>query len=271
VRVASTLGSLPAWLVNPPRGRPRSATWAIYVHGRNSGPREGLRKLRGLRGAGITTLLITYRNDVGAPPSRDGRLHLGDSEWRDLEGAARFAGAHGAHDLVLLGDSMGGAIVTQFVERSRLARRVRALVLDSPVLDWREVLSLQASNRGLPGVVARITGWVVERRIGIDFDAFNQVGRTRAFDRPILLFHGTADRKVPISTSDAFARALPRLVTYRRVRGAGHVQSWNVNPRAYDRALSMFLTRVGAAGEKSSPRGRARSTASTALVSSRSG
>ena len=61
---------------------------------------------------------------------------------------------------------------------------------------------------------------------------------------PILLFHGTDDRTVPISSSDAFARALPDLVTYYRARGAGHVESWNVDPDRYERRVGAFLARV---------------------------
>ena len=58
---------------------------------------------------------------------------------------------------------------------------------------------------------------------------------------PILLFHGTEDSTVPISSSDAFARALPELVTYHRVARAGHVESWNVAPARYQRRVQAFL------------------------------
>jgi uncharacterized protein len=61
---------------------------------------------------------------------------------------------------------------------------------------------------------------------------------------PILLFHGTDDHTVPISSSAAFARALPELVTYHRVAGAGHVESWNVGPARYERRVRTFLARV---------------------------
>jgi uncharacterized protein len=101
--------------------------------------------------------LIAYRNDPGAPPSEEGLIHLGATEWRDLESAVRRAIRDGARLFVLLGDSMGGAIVCQFIHESPLAARVSALVLDAPVLDWSAVLDLQADERGLRGLLATTT------------------------------------------------------------------------------------------------------------------
>jgi uncharacterized protein len=235
----SQLGPMPAWQV----GR-RGRTWAIFVHGHNATRHEGLRVLPTLRRAGLPTLLIAYRNDPGAPPSEDGLIHLGATEWRDLESAVRHAIRDGARSFVLLGDSMGGAIVCQFIHESPLAARVSALVLDAPVLDWSAVLDLQADERGLPGLLATTTEGAVSARIDLDWSAFDQIARRRDFRMPILLFHGTDDETVPIYSSDAFARALPERVTYHRVAGAGHVESWNVGPARYERRVRAFLSRV---------------------------
>jgi uncharacterized protein len=235
----SELGPMPAWHVVG-----RGDTWAIFVHGHNATRHEGLRVLPTLRRAGLPTLLIAYRNDPGAPASEDGLIHLGATEWRDLESAARRAMRGGARSFVLLGDSMGGAIVSQFLHESPLASRVRALVLDAPVLDWNAVLDLQADERGLPTLLATTTEWAVSLRIDFDWSAFDQIARADEFHVPILLFHGTQDETVPISSSDAFARALPGLVTYHRVADAGHVESWNVGPALYARRVRAFLARV---------------------------
>lgn len=236
LRIPGPLGPLPAWSVPG-----RADTWAIVVHGINGTPQVGLRMVPTLHRAGLPALLITYREDLGAPPSPDGFHHMGLTEWRDLEAAARFALAHGARRLVLAGYSMGGAIVTQFMQRSSLARRVAGLVLDAPALDWKEILEFNATEMGLPAFSALPVEWAIGARIDADWDSLDAVEHPADFQLPVLLFHGTDDKVVPISTSDEFAAELRRWVTYHRAPRAGHVEAWNVNPRLYERRLRTFL------------------------------
>jgi uncharacterized protein len=239
VPIRGELGPMPAWLV------PGSAhTWAIVVHGINSTPQTGLRAVPALHRAGLPTLLITYREDLGAPPSPDGFHHMGLTEWRDLGAAARYALAHGARRLVLVGYSMGGAIVTQFMQRSPLAPRVAGLVLDAPALDWREILSFNATEMGFPSFGALPVEWAIGARIDADWESLDALQHPDDFQLPILLFHGTEDDVVPISTSDDFAQLLPRWVTYFRVPDAGHTEGWNVDPALYERRLGAFVDRV---------------------------
>jgi hypothetical protein len=237
VDVPDELGPMPEWLV-PATGK----TWAIVVHGINGSPQNGLRLVPAMHRAGMPTMLITYREDLGAPDSPDGYHHMGLTEWRDLQAAARYALSHGARRLVLAGYSMGGAIVAQFMEKSRLAKRVAGLVLDAPVLDWRRTLEFNATQMGLPSFSVLPVEWAVGARIDADWDSLDALAQPEDFHLPILLFHGTDDKVVPISGSDDFAAELPRWVTYYRAPEAGHTQSWNVDPRLYERRLGTFLS-----------------------------
>ncbi len=239
VAIPDELGPMPAWLVPA-----RSHTWSIVVHGINGTPQTGLRVVPALHRAGLPTLLISYREDLGAPPSPDGFHHMGLTEWRDLGAAARYALAHGARHLVLVGYSMGGAIVSQFMQRSPLAPRVAGLVLDSPVLDWKDVLSYNATEMGFPSLAAVPLEWAIGARIDADWNSLDALEHADDFQLPILLFHGTEDDVVPISTSDDFAAELPRRVTYYRVPRAGHTEAWNVDPALYERRLGAFLGSV---------------------------
>jgi uncharacterized protein len=247
IGVAGELGKMPAWLV-PARGEPRGSvktrregTWAIFVHGINDDPEVAHRLTPAIRRAGLPLMSITYREDEGAPPSPDGFHHMGLTEWRDLEAAATYALAHGARGLVLVGYSMGGSIATQFMQNSALASRVSALILDSPALDWERILEFNATAMGLPGFLSIPVRWAIGARIDADWESLNALGHTEDLQLPILLFHGTEDEVVPIETSTELAAALPSRVTYHRVSGAGHTQSWNVGPRLYEQRASLFL------------------------------
>jgi alpha-beta hydrolase superfamily lysophospholipase len=180
----------------------------------------------------------------GRPAAPTPTHHQGETEWRDLAAAARYALAHGARRVVLDGYSMGGALITQFIERSRLADRVAALVLDAPALDWKAILEFNAERMGLPGFLALPVEWAIDVRTAPDWDSLDALQHPSDFHLPILLFHGTEDRVVPISTSDDFARELGSRVTYYRVPKAGHTQSWNVSPRRYNRRLRRFLLQI---------------------------
>jgi hypothetical protein len=229
------LGAMPAWLVSG-----RGSTWVIFVHGIDGSRTGGLRPLASLQHLGLPTLLIDYRNDAGAPASPDGHIHLGMTEWEDLQAALRWALTHGAQKFVLYGDSMGGSIVTRFMHLSPLAGLVRALVLDAPVLDWGGVIDHVGSRYDVPFMVPPVR-WTIGARIDVDWDALNEVAQAHSFRVPILLFQGLDDELVPPSESEAFAHAAPGPVTYVPVPGVGHIQSWNGNPAQYDAHLRSFL------------------------------
>lgn len=239
VPVRGELGPMPAWLVGG-----RADTWAIVVHGINDTPDGGLRLLPTLGRAGMPAMLITYREDLGAPPSPDGYHHMGQTEWRDLEAAARYALRHGARRLVLAGYSMGGSIVAQFMQSSVLAPRVAGLVLDAPALNWPAIFRFGSEEMGLPGIAA----WPLERaiaaRIEVDWNAVDAAKHPESFQLPILIFHGIDDDLIPISVSEEFATELPDHVTLYRVPEADHTLSWNVAPNLYERRLARFLRQL---------------------------
>ena len=242
VGLPGELGALPTWYVPATSSQ---GTWAVFAHGHDSSRQESLRYLALLHERGLPVLVPSYRNDVGAPASPDGQQHLGDTEWRDLEPAVRFALDHGARDVVLLGWSMGGALALQFVDRSPLRGRVRGLVLDSPVVDWGDVLQHQARMRHLPDAVTWVAQRFVGERLGIDLGRLDWAARARELHTPVLLVHSDADDFVPDGPSKALARARPELVTYVDIPGAGHTRGWNVDPKRYRAALLDWFGREG--------------------------
>jgi pimeloyl-ACP methyl ester carboxylesterase len=247
VLIPDELGPMPAWFI-PAHARTsalaRANTWAIVVHGINGNLEGDLRLASSLHRAGLPSLLISYREDLGAPKSSDGLHHMGLTEWRDLQAAVHYALAHGARRVILVGTSMGGAIVAQFMEHSPLAGSIVGLVLDAPALNWKAILSFNASEMGLPSFAADPVEWMIGARIDADWNDLDALKHPRDFHLPILLFHGTEDKLVPIATSNDFAKELPGWVTYYRVPKAGHAESWNVDPALYEQRLEAFLPRA---------------------------
>lgn len=249
VSVESELGRFPAWRIDG-----TDDTWAIFVHGKGLTRREALRILPTIADAGLTTLVITYRNDAGAPAAEDGRHHLGVDEWQDLEAAVAYAFEEGAQDVVLVGYSMGGGIVATFMRESDLSGRVQGLVLDSPLLDAGAVVDDAARERGVPGFLAGWAKALAALRFGVDWNDFDHIATAETLTVPILLFHGDADDTVPKRVSDALADARRDLVTYIEVEGAGNARVWNSDPQRYERAVAAFLTEVAIGPSDLGPR-----------------
>ena len=250
VMVPARVGPLPAWWIPG-----RDSTWVIFVHGRAVTRAEVLRMLPAYRSIGLPCLVITYRNDAGAPRVSGGQFRLGLTEWEDLEDAARYARGRGARGVVVVGCSMGGGIVAQFLRRSSDRGFARAAVLDAPALDWNAVIALAARQRHLPAAVTALGMWVASLRSGIRWSEVSQTPHAGEFSTPMLVIHGDADDTVPIEVSEAFARARPDLVEFHAVHGAGHVESANVDADAYAATITKWLgdRRIGTPGARSAP------------------
>lgn len=243
------VGPGPAWIVRP---NPSTAipTWAIMVHGRGVQRAEGLRAVRTARELGMTSLLISYRNDGDAPNAEDGLYALGLTEWRDVEAAIEFALQQGAKDVVLFGYSMGGAISLQLVDRSRYRRQVVALVLDGPVINWIDVLAHQAAVNRVPAAIGRYGQLLLSHPLGrritglaapLDLKSLDWVHRAEELRTPTLIMHSKADDFVPYGPSAELARRNPALVEFVEFQDAAHTREWNLDPERWDSVVRGWL------------------------------
>ncbi len=250
VLVPTNVGDAPAWLVP---GTGRSTTWAIMVHGRGAVRTEGLRALATTDRLGLTSLLVSYRNDGVAPFAADQRYGLGSTEWEDIEAAIDYALAHGARDVILMGWSMGGAICLQVADKSRHKRHIQALVLDGPVVNWIDVLLHQAKLNRIPEAVGRLGQWLLSNRAGravtglatpVDLKQLNWIAKADQLRVPTLILHSEDDDFVPVGPSAQLAELNPDMVAFERFTVAAHTREWNVDPQRWEQAVARWLDRV---------------------------
>lgn len=247
--IGSPAGPCPAWLFPAD-----STTWVIQVHGRGTTRSECLRAVPVFHALGLPTLVVSYRNDGEAPRSRGGSYALGAAEWRDVDAAIGYALRHGAERVVLMGWSMGGAIVLQAAVSSSHREAIAGLILDSPVVDWRTVLRFQAREAGLreplPQLAMNALSSAVTARLSgaeqvIPFDQLDMVARAGELKAPVLILHSDDDGFVPADASHALADARPDIVTMPEFSGARHTKLWNYDQTGWTAAITDWMTAHG--------------------------
>ena len=241
ISLETPLGPAEAWLV-PAAGT--EVGRAVYVHGLSGAREDGYRFLQTLHDAGWSVLLITYRNDADAPADPSGRFSFGLTEWPDLQAAvAQMAPEDTSPGVLVVADSMGGAILGQFLRQSPIAGRVKAAALDSPSLSFSAGVDLVAKHFGkpMPRLFALVAHQLLPLETGLDLHLAEVSAEFTAFPGPLFLAHGEGDQFVPVGPSQALAaaRTAPTVTHWTK---ADHLDSHAEDPAAYTAAFSQFLS-----------------------------
>ncbi|WNY34318.1 alpha/beta hydrolase [Curtobacterium flaccumfaciens] len=226
----------------------------MLVHGRGVTRAETIRAVPVFRAAGYSVVLASWRNDGVAPPSVDGRYGLGSTEWEDVDSVLRWLTAQDAQSVVLMGWSMGGAVVLQTLLRSRFCRagrRGRARVTRGRLARRPEVAEpapapaaagparSHSACSGTP-VLYRLAG--LQRPV--DLRELDMVTRADELTVPILLLHSDDDGFVPSSASHDLAPRRPDLVRLEIQTTARHTKLWNHDADWFDARILAWLTEV---------------------------
>ena len=250
VRFPGPLGDYPAWYVPG-----ANTTWMIYTHGRGSTMREGLRAVEVAHRAGHPALVISYRNDEGAPRG-DGVAKFGVDEWEDLEAAIAYARSRGATGVVLGAGSMGGAIVLALFEHgSAQVQAVRGVFLDSPALAIGRQSRLASEAMGVPGPLAELGFALAAWRFGLDWEAMDYLSAVEHVTVPLLVLHGADDRTIFVEANRPVFEALTRggRATVEIVPGAQHLGIWNRDRAGFERRVAQFLGGLADAAGPAAP------------------
>lgn len=247
VDIPTDAGPAPAWLIRPRAGS--STTWAIHIHGLG-GTRAGtLRGVHVAAEAGLTSLVVSYRNDGEGPTTGSGRSTLGAIEVNDVRAATNFALNHGASRVIVFGWSMGAAIALQLAAEPELRDVIAGLVLESPVLDWVSTIKANCKRSGLPSWTGALAvPWLDNRQMsritGLDAPVglrrFDWITRADELAAPTLILHGSADTSAPIGVAARLQDRRPDLVRLERF-DADHTMTWNSDPERWRASVTAML------------------------------
>ncbi|HBU14824.1 MAG: hypothetical protein A2092_01085 [Rhodobacteraceae bacterium GWE1_64_9] len=240
--VETPLGPAPAWWVpgKPGVGSRRRA--ALFIHGIGGAREDGYQYLPELHAAGLPVLLVTYRNDAGAPAAPDGLRSFGLTEWSDIDAAFALLHNRGIDDVVLVAASMGGAIAGQFLARSDYFDMADALILDAPALDFPAILRHVTAELRLPlgGIGAALAVPAFGLSHGANLSQARVGDILADFTGAVLVLHGRRDRIVPPASSLALLAARQGNTTLLLTPG-DHLQSRTTAPRRFETVLQDFL------------------------------
>ena len=255
IEIPGELGPLPAWFAPGYR-----TTWVITLHGLGATREQGLALLPAYARQRFPVLGLAHRGDPGAPRHSEDVRHLGDTEWRDVASAIRYAVAHGAERVVLHGWSSGatmalraeaelsarqsasGSAGSRPEPADRALGRISGLVLDSPVLEWTGTLRALAASRRTPRPLLPLVVRAAQGRAGVGPERLDRVVDPAALRVPTLLLHGPEDTIASWQASQEFAAAREELVSLHPVPSAPHAAMWNADPAGYEETLRRFLT-----------------------------
>ena len=226
--------------------------WAIMVHGRGAQRMEAIRALDTAQRMGLTSLLISYRNDREAPASPDGRYGLGFTEWKDVQLAISYAKLRGATRIVLFGWSMGGAICLQTADLSIYRADIAGMVLTGPVVDWFTLFTHHTASRHLPSAITTMAQslitsprglWLTGLAAPLDLGSLDWITRADQLQTPTLILHSADDEFVPDTASKRLAELNDRveMVGFERAR---HTKEWNVDPQRWESSVLSWAQRV---------------------------
>jgi len=170
---------------------------------------------------GVDLLVVDYPG-YGASGGRATEERL--NEAADLAYDAMAARVDPSR-IFVYGRSLGSAVATHIAA----THAVRGLILESPFTNARDMGRRHYAF--LPPFLLRLR-----------LDNLMQISRTHC---PVLVFHGTADRLVPIEMGRAVANAAPGPVEFVAIAGSGHNETYEIGGQAYREKMWEFIENTG--------------------------
>jgi len=225
-----------------------STTWVIHIHGRKATYAEPIRNAKQFDELGFSQLSISHLSDN--PPNGFGnrRSNLGAKEWLQVAEAVDFVKGKGAQKIILFGWSLGGMMVNQYLSTAAVPDEVTAIILDSPLLDYRSTLRVQALRAGYPEatgdqVADLITNSRALRVFGfanVAIDEISALNESLPVQLPTLVFYSLNDGYICMDGVFKY-RELNHKITIIDIPGARHCRLFNEDKAKYQDSISAFV------------------------------
>jgi fermentation-respiration switch protein FrsA (DUF1100 family) len=198
----------------------------LYLHGNYRNIGYNVEHAMRLHGLGYNLLLVDYRgygNSTGGEPSEAKMYEDAEAAWKYL----MTQRASGAPRTFIYGHSLGGAIAIDLAVRHPEAAGIIA----------------ESSFTSMPAMAMLDYGylpvdWILNQR-------FDSLLKISALKIPILLIHGTWDKKVPPQMSQQLFDRAPQPKTLQLIAGGEHSNNSGIAWAEYRSALDQFVQRYG--------------------------
>jgi dipeptidyl aminopeptidase/acylaminoacyl peptidase len=235
-----------------PRGRdPKNLPLILMPHGGPFGVRDKLEyndEVQLLANRGYAVLQPNYRGSGGYGDAffEAGTGEIGRKMQDDIDDAMDWAVKEGLADpkrVCVVGGSYGGYAALWSVLRN--PERYACAASWAGVTDWNKMLRYDRrylSERVNKRWSARVRGG----QAPVDLDAVSPYRLAAQLSRPVLLAHGTKDKRVPIAQYNIFekaAREAPMPPQTLVIKDEGHSFSKPESAQAWFEALEAFLAK----------------------------
>lgn len=203
----------------------------VFLHGNAENISTHIASVYWLPAQGFNVFLPDYRGygrSQGAP-SLPGVLADVDSGVRYLLGRADVDSAR----LVVLGQSLGGALAGYYVAHSRYRAHIRAVVIDSAFASYRAITREKLAQFWLTWPLSWPLGFTVDD----DYSPVRRIGQISPI--PVLVIHGDSDGIVPAAHGRRLYEAAQPPKDFWLVPGARHIESLRLP--AYRQRLVEYL------------------------------
>ena len=148
-------------------------------------------------------------------------------------------------EIVLHGQSMGGACALMMSGMEELPAAVKAVVSDCAYTDAYSMFRQDIRDWfHLPAFpLVDSANLALQIRGGYDIKKASALEAVRRKSVPVLLIHGDTDRMIPVEMAYALYDAAAGEKKLMIVEGAGHAQARDKDPSAFDETVAAFLSK----------------------------